>query len=164
MMRTMAFMLLISLFAAGCGLVNSKAGGDDSVTASFSLTDTTGRADTTFAPGQSFYMTFLLVNTTPNTVTYTTVDVPPINFEILEGDSVIGRNVFAVSYIANPLPIKFLPGDTLSGSCEAPKYILGAGGAQVVLLPGSYVAKAIFPQISGANVAGTSAAAFTVHQ
>ena len=163
-MKRTALMLLLSVAVAGCGLVNSKTSGSDNITASFSLTDTTGQADTTFAPGQNFYMTFFLVNTSGKTVTYTTVDVPAINFEILKGDSVIGGNVFAVSNIANPLPIKFLPGDTLRESCEAPKYVVGAGGTPLVLGPGSYFAKAIFPQITGANVSGASGAGFTVHQ
>jgi hypothetical protein len=163
-MKTMASMLIALLLVAGCGLVNSNTSGNGNVSASFSLTDTTARADTAFAPGQNFYMTFLLINTAGKTVTYTSVDVPVINFEILQGDSVIGGNVFAVSNISNPLPIKLLPGDTLRGSCEAPLYMVGFHGKPLVLAPGSYIAKATYPQISGANVSGASGAGFAVHQ
>jgi hypothetical protein len=168
MMRMIDLMLIASLVATGCGLVNSKTSGNGNVTATFSLTDTLGQADTTFAPGQNFYMTFLLINTSGKTVTYTSVDVPLINFEILQGDSVIGATVFAVSNIANPIPIKLLSGDTLWGECEAPIDLTTISPQHTLihftLTPGQYIAKATFPQITGANVSGASGAGFTVHQ
>lgn len=168
MMKTIASMLIASLVAAGCGPVNSKTGGNGNVTDNFSLTDTTGRADTTFAPGQNFYMTFLLVNKSGETVTYTSVDVPLINFEILQGDSIIGGTVFAISNIAYPVPVKLLPGDTLRGECEAPIDLTTISPqhtlVHITLAPGQYIAKATYPQISGANISGASAAGFMVHQ
>jgi len=168
MMKTITSILIASLVAAGCGLLNSKAGGTGNVTATFILTDTTGRVDTTFAPGQHFYITFLLVNTSGETVTYTSRDLPMINFEILQGDSIIGATVYAISNIANPPPVKLLPGDTLRGECEAPADFTTISPqntlVHITIGAGSYIAKATYPPISGANVKGASSAGFIVRQ
>ncbi len=167
MMKTIASMVIASLVAAGCGLVNSKTGGNGNVTASFSLTDTTGQIDTTFAPGQNFYMTFLLINTSGKTVTYASANFPLINFEVLQGDSIIGVTLYAISNIV-PIPVKLPPSDTLRGECEAPIDLTTISPqhtlVHITLAPGQYFAKAIYPGISGANVSGASGAGFTVHQ
>ncbi|MCL4511185.1 MAG: hypothetical protein M1470_08970 [Bacteroidetes bacterium] len=167
-MRTITLMLLLSLVAAGCGLVNSNVGATKGVTATFDLTDMTGHSDTTFAVGQNFYMTFRLINGGPDTVTYSDPTVPPIHFEILKNDSVIGATVYAVMNVVVIPPSKLLPGKSLDGQCEAPVDLKTISPQHtlvpVVLSPGSYIAKASYPTISGANVTDTSVVGFTVHQ
>lgn len=165
-MKVKALMLKVSLVASGCGLMNSKAAGSDHVIGSVSLTDTTGQTDTTFAPGQNF--SYVLMNTTDKTLTYTTAEEPPANFQILLQAcpfNWIGESVFAVSTVANPLPLKLLPGDTLKISVEAPQDLVDLKGAPLDLLPGSYTVVASHPEITGAiveqNALGTS---FTVTQ
>lgn len=168
-MKAVGLVLLISMVAAGCGLVSSKSSGPGSITAVFSITDTTGHADTTFAPGQNFYITFSLINTGSSTILYQTGGrVPLIGFEILKGDSVIGGSIYAMPNIANTPPEKILPGDTLRGECEVPIDLLATTAQHAlvhfVLTPGSYVAKADFIPITGANVVGRSSAGFMVKQ
>ena len=167
-MRTITLMVLLSLVAAGCGLVNSNVGTTKGVTATFDLTDIAGHSDTTFAVGQNFYMTFRLINGGPDTVTYSDPTVPPIHFEILKNDTVIGATVYAVMNVVVVPPSKLLPGKSLDGQCEAPVDLKTISPQHtlvaVVLSPGSYVAKASYPNISGANVTGTSTVGFTVHQ
>ena len=167
MMKKLASIVIASLVVAGCGLVNSKTGGSGNVTATFSLTDTTGQADTTFAPGQNFYMTFLLINTSGKTVTYASPDLPLINFQVLQGDSIIGATVYAVSNLV-PIPVKLPPGGTLRGECEAPVDLTTISPqhtlVHITLAPGQYIAKATYPQISGANTSGASDAGFMVHR
>ncbi len=167
-MRTIASTLLVSLVAAGCGLVNSNVGGTKNVTATFNLTDATGHADTTFAVGQNFYMTFRLINTSPDTVTFSDPTVPPIHFEILKDDSVVAATVYAVMNVVVIPPTKLAPGKSLNGECEVPVNLKSISPQHtlvpVVLSPGSYVAKASYPSIGGVNVTGTSAVGFTVHQ
>ena len=168
MLKTIASMLIASLVAAGCGLVNSKTSGTSSITTVFTITDTTGHADTTFAVGQNVDLTFLLINTGSNTISYQTGGrIPLIGFEILKGDSVIGGNIYAMPAIITP-PTKFLPGDTLRGECEAPIGLLATTPQHTlvhfVLSPGSYVAKADYIPITGATVTGSSSAGFMVHQ
>ncbi len=168
MVTRVALILVISMVAAGCGLVNSKTGGTSRITAVFTITDTTGHADTTFAPGQNFDLTFLLINTGSNTISYQTGGrIPLIGFEILKGDSVIGGSIYAMPAIVIP-PATFLPGDTLRGECEAPIGLLATTPQHTlvhfVLTPGSYVAKADYIPITGATVTGPSSAGFMVHQ
>ena len=168
-MKRVGLILVISMVAAGCGLVNSKTSGPASITAVFSMTDTTGHADTTFAPGQNFDLTFLLINTGSTTITYQAgTRIPLIGFEILQGDSVIGGTIYAISNIANPPPIKMQPGDTLRGECEAPIDLWATTPQHVpvhfALAPGSYVAKADYIPITGATVTGPTSAGFRVHQ
>ncbi len=134
---------LISLVLAGCGLLNSKGGGSQSLTATFSLADTTGRADTTFRSGQQFMISFLLVNTTPDTIKYYSVYCDPsVIFGIFRNDSeIVGSpagcdNLISLNY--------FKPGDTLRGQWEAPNSYDGL----VFLSPGSYAAKVVFPNLA----------------
>jgi hypothetical protein len=121
-------MFFLSLTVTGCGLINSNSNGSDNIIARFNLTDNTGQTNTTFALSQKFNMNFLLINATGKTVAYSTKKFPAINFEIKQGDSVIGKTVYVISILAVPSPTKFLPGDTLRGSCEAPLDMVNPGG------------------------------------
>ncbi len=141
-MKTTTMIALISLVLAGCGLLNSKGGGSQNLTATFSLTDTTGKADTTFRSGQQFMMSFLLVNTTPDTIIYYSVFCnPSVIFGIFRNDTeIVGSPAGCDNLIG---PNYFKPGDTLRGQWEAPNSYEGL----VILPPGSYAAKVVFPNL-----------------
>ena len=95
-MRKMTLMLLISLLATGCGLLNTKGGSSNGLTTTFTISDTIGRATSTFHSGEPFLLSFVLINNSVDTFTAHFPPMPPIKFEILRGDSVV--------VISNPLP------------------------------------------------------------
>ena len=167
MSRTIVLMML-SVTVAGCSLVSAGASGPSGVTATLRLSNEAGRADTTFATGQDFYMGFKLTNGGPDTVRLFTQSEPPVRFEILRNDSVIASTVTAIMNVVITQGFEFAPGQSISGACEAPVEFRstnpGDTVTSVTLPPGSYVAKAVYPSISGAKVGGVSLVGFTVTQ
>jgi len=149
MTRTMTSMLLVSLFAIGCGLINTKGGMNNGLTTAFTISDTTGRATQTFHPGEPFLLSFALINNTPDTFTAHFPSMPPIRFEILRGDSTL---VFSNPKPTGPIiPIPnviieemFLePHDTVHTQWKAPD--TPYENSSIILTDGYYIAQVIFP-------------------
>ena len=165
-MKSIIFPLLISLGAAGCGLVNSKATPPDNLTAGFNLQDTTGQTDTSFQSGQKFVMSFSLINSTDHAITFLVNSIPPVHFQIWRNDTLIGTSVYALTNSFVSIPDTLAPGDTLQEQCVAPTSLLAVPAAQgsLDLTPGQYQAKVVYPGFSGAQVSCVSSIGFTVTQ
>jgi len=135
---------LVSISIGGCDLLKNKSDGNGNLNATFRLSDTTGRTANTFHSGESFIMSFSLINTTTDTITYyDVVCIPRVNFAILRNDSLL---VGSPAGCDNEIGFRyFKPRDTLQGQWQAPN---NQWMGQVILTPGSYLAKVVFPDFS----------------
>ena len=165
-MKSIIFVLLVSLAAAGCGLVNSKATATDNLTASFTLQGPTGQTDTTFQSGQQFIMSFSLTNSTGHPITDLSSSIPAVHFQIWKNDSLIGMSVYAMSNAFVSIPDTLAPGATLQEQCQAPTSLRAAAPAQgnLSLPAGQYEAMVVYPGFTGAQVNCASSLVFTVTQ
>ena len=166
MMRKKTLILLISLLATGCGLLNTKGGSSNGLTATFTISDTTGRATSTFRSGEAFLLSFVLINNSGDTFTAHYPPMPPIRFEVLRGDSVV--------VISNPQPTgpiiphsnvvieaTFLePHDTVHAQWKAPNTPYENSG--IVLADGDYMAQVSFPSYDKAIMDTVQTVSFSV--
>lgn len=145
-MKLIIIAVFASLGIAGCGLLNSRSKRGEGLTPTFTLADTTGAPNTTFHSGESFLMSFQLINTSPDTIKYYSVFCfPSVIFGIYRNDSLITETPWNCD---NALTLDYFnPGDTLQGEWKAPKSTNGISA----LPPGSYVAKVVFPKLSEMN-------------
>jgi hypothetical protein len=155
----MTVMVLISLTAAGCGLISSNANGK--LTATFTLADSAGHPSTTFYSGDHFDMSFSLINTTADTLTYHRGSTaPPVIFEILRSDSVVATSIDGYAFVQVVLGGFVAPGDSLIGDWEAPN--TPAQSPRVVLSPGSYQAKVLYPAFEQTETNSVSTINFAI--
>ena len=167
-MRKITLMLLLSLFATGCGIVNTEVGSANSLTTTFTISDTTGKATSTFHSGEPFLLSFALINNSGNTFTAHFPPMPPFRFEILQGNSVLvySNPKPTDSIIAFPNSIieaMFLePHETVHAQWRAP--ITPNENSGIVLAPGSYTAEVSFPSYGEAILDTVQYISFSVGQ
>lgn len=110
-MRAILSLTLLSLIAAGCGLL-SPGGKDSKLSATITVTDTTGKTNTQFHSGEPFDVSFFLRNTRSDSVSYGMAGSIAL-FEIYEGNLMVSS-----SNMGCPIPQIVIngslpPGDTL---------------------------------------------------
>jgi hypothetical protein len=161
-MKLLMLLILIALFTGGCHHATAPNEETKTLTATFTLTDTTGRTAAQFRSGEAFLISFALTNNTPDTITYRS-GIPIVSFTILKNDS-----VFTSSYFGCPIPktssILIVghvpPGQTLQSSWKAPTPLCQS--IPMVLVSGSYQACVSFPFFSGVKVDSVAPIPFTV--
>ncbi len=153
-------MLIVLL--TGCHFLGIANQSNDTIYATFSMTDTTGKATTVFHSGESFDLSFSMKNTTKDTLIYGWAP-PMVSFEIIGNDSTV-----SYSYEGCPVPnyivtaAEWAPGKSITESWKAPTS--PCMQHKVILAPGSYVAKVHYPNIKNRKVTVSSPIKFTVVQ
>ena len=121
------------------------------LTTFFTLTDTTGATISETRPGQDFILSFNLINTMPDTLTYGWANSgPSIIFRILQNDSAIASSVDGYVFLMIAPRAYLAPGDTLHARWRAPT--TPPQNPKVVLAPGTYQATVGLPYLYGVNV------------
>ncbi len=130
------------------------------LTASFTLTDTSGRGIPQVRSGEDFLMSFSLINTTLDTLTYESGYGGPVGFRILQNDSTIATSADGYAFPEAFLRGYLAPGDTMRAQWKAPN--TPARIPKVVLAPGTYQAWVGFPNFHEAKVNPIPTIAFIV--
>ena len=161
-------MILLSLVAGGCGLLNTHGGAKNGLTTTFTISDTTGRATSTFRSGEPFLLSFALTNNSGDTFTAHFPPMPPVRFEILQGDSVVvySNPKPTGPIIAHPnvvIEAMFLePYDTLHTQWKAPD--TPYENSSIVLADGNYTAQVSFPSFDKTTLDTVEQIKFSVVQ
>lgn len=163
-MRTIISIIFISIITNGCGLIDSNPSTGEVINASFKLTDTSGNVANTFYSGKEFDMHFMLINTTNHAITYKYAGAPPVHFQILKNDSDIAGSIYSFPNIMIISPDTLKVGDTIQVMWKAQNYIGVTQNSSLLLPPGSYQAKVLYPTFNGVNVKCTSLIGFSVIQ
>ena len=152
-MKMMNSLTLITVLIGGCHTDKINSIGNENLTATFIMADTTKHVNTTFHSGEPFLMAFWLINTTTDTITYFFENVDKsVIFEILRNDTVVAMTSYFGSRLVRQYSI--LPGDTLQGQWRVTD----------ILAPGSYEANVYFPNfynVKGVNPVNTIAFSIT---
>jgi len=160
-MKFIYFFIITFIFLSGCDILQTKSDNNYNLTASFNLSDTTGQESNTFNSGESFNMSFRLINSTPDTLTYTRGSpAPSVIFQILREDSVEATSVDGYAFLQVVLGGSLAPGDTLKGFWKAPN--TPAQYPKVILTSGNYQAKVTFPKFNNANINQVSPINFSI--
>ncbi len=148
-MKTLFLFLLTSTLVLACDRGTSPV--TQALETSFTLTDTAGALLSHIRPGQDFMLSFNLVNTTHDTLTYQRANSgPPIVIRILRNDSTIAASVDGYVFLMNA-PIDHLaPRDTLREIWKAPT--TPRQNPKIVLKPGLYQARVDLPYFHQATV------------
>lgn len=159
--EAMVLMVSISFVLDGCDLLKINPNAAMNLTASFILIDTSGNVKPIIHTGESFGLSFMLINTTSDTITYRRGNTgPAVIFEILKNDSIVATSVdgyaFAQVVLGGVLP----PRDTLSGYWKAPT--TPAQYPKVILYAGAYEARFLLPPFDNAKVSVTEQIRFSV--
>ena len=160
-MKMMTTLALIAILIAGCDILKTKSNGNGGLTATFSLTDTTGHVATVFHSGEQFLMSFSVVNTTNDTLTYHYSE-PPVIFSILKDGNVVASSTDGYVFPMNVNAGFVAPGKALAGSWKAPN--TPAQNPKVMLAAGTYQASVSFSQFEEAKVNPVSTITFSVIQ
>jgi hypothetical protein len=143
----------IILLLAFCLIACNQSTSPDTIVldASFALTDTLGQSKSQFHEGENFYLTFNLVNTSKDTLTYYQGNSsPPILFQILQDDSVCASSIDGYVFILVVGQGKFAPSQNLNSEWKAPT--TPAQIPKVTLQPGNYKAMVFHPNFDQAEV------------
>lgn len=145
--KSMAGMLvsfaLTALLAGGCNILNPGSGSGGTTMPLFSIADTNGIPTTTFHSGESFDLSFAMVNTTNDTLVYYGSPGPAVVFRVMKGDSVVATSVDGYLFPQVVIARSLAPGDTLRGFWRAPT--TPAQVNRVALAPGGYTADVSYP-------------------
>ena len=160
-MKMTTTLALIGILFAGCDILKTKSSDNAGLTADFSLSDTTGHASTVFRSGEQFLMSFSVVNTTNDTLTYHYSE-PPVVFSILKNRSVVASSIDGYAFPMNVNTGLVAPGKALANSWKAPN--TPAQNPKVVLAPGTYEASVSFSQFDEAKVDPVPTISFSVIQ
>ena len=160
-MKTMAFFTFFAILIDGCDILKTKSNGNGGLTATFSISDTTGHASTVFHSGDHFMVSFSLANTTNDTLTYGYTGTP-IRFRILQDGREIASSTDGVVFLQYVQGGFIAPGDTFAASWKAPNTQFQ--NPKVVLMPGTYQATVLFSQVAEARVATVLPITFSVVQ
>lgn len=143
-MKTAISLLLAVVIITGCSLLGRKSNRTSILAPTFTLTDTTGHVTTTFHSGEHFIMTFSLVNTSREGLSYRRGSTkPPVVFKIVRNDSTVATSIDGYAFAQVVLGGYLAVGDTLKGRWTAPT--TPPQNPKVVLSPGSYKAKVVYP-------------------
>ncbi len=89
-MKSMSLVALIVVIIGGRDLGNTVSDENGNLNATFTLDDTTGHSATTFHFGEPLLMSFSLINTRMDTITYYFDNCrPSVIFEILKNDTLV---------------------------------------------------------------------------
>jgi len=111
---------------------------------SFTITNTRGVSSTIFTMGEQFNMSFQFINSYNYTLNYFRGSTePPVVFEILKNDNIIATSVDGYAFAQIVIGGSLAPGDTLKNQWTAPNTINQI--PKVILTPGSYQAKVLYP-------------------
>ncbi len=124
--EAMVLMVSISFVLDGCDLLKINPNAAMNLTASFILIDTSGNVKPIIHTGESFGLSFMLINTTSDTITYRRGNTgPAVIFEILKNDSIVATSVDGYAFAqvvlggVPPAPrhsVRLLEGSDYSGS------------------------------------------------
>ncbi len=160
-MKTIIIIAVVTVFMAGCE--QSTSSSDKLLTAAFTLTDLNGEKFSQLHSGEEFKLEFTLINTTDETLTfYRGSSAPPVTFEITKNDRVIASSVDGYTFLTVVLGGTVAPGDSLRGSWQAPT--TPPQNPKIVLSPGAYEAKVLFPDFRQIKVNPVSSIKFSVIQ
>jgi len=158
-MKTLIVLGLLSIFISSCNQSTSPS--DKILTATFALTDTDGQAISQFHSREEFRLAFSLTNTTNDTLTfYRGNSGPSVIFEIMKDDSIVASSTDGYAFAMVVLGGFVAPGQSLQGVWQAPT--TPAQNPKVILNPGSYEVKVLFPNFEQAKVNPVSAIKFDV--
>ncbi len=147
-------MKTLSVAIVACALImacdQGTSPGVTILTASFTLADTAGKGISTIRSGEDFVMSFSLINTTLDTLTYGWGYGGPVGFRILQNDSAIATSVDGYVFPEVFLHGYLAPGDTMRAQWKAPNTPVRI--SKVVLAPGTYQAWVGFPNFHEAKV------------
>gem|GEM_PF-2784206 len=130
---------------------------------SFVLTDTTGYPKSIFSRGEQFNLSFAYINTTADVMTYVKgSSAPSVIFEILKNDSVVASSVDGMGFAQVLIGGSLAPNDTLMGQWRAPNTPYQF--PKVILSPGSYKARALYPTFGQAAASSHLDIPFSVVQ
>jgi len=160
-MRTFNLLALIAILMCACNRATTPTEGKGFLTATFTLSDTTGQASTVFHSGQQFDVSFSVTNTTMETLTYY-YTLPPVIFQILKGDTSVATSVDGYVFPQVVLRGYLAPGRALQGAWKAPN--TPAQNPKVVLAPGSYEAHVSFRNFEQVKVNQVSPITFSIVQ
>jgi hypothetical protein len=154
-----AFHALAILLTGGC--THSTEPSARVLVAAFAIEDSAGRPISQIHSGETFRVTFTLVNTTEDTLTYTRGNTgPPVIFRIVQEDSIVASSTDGYAFLQVVLGGCVAPGQSLHEVWNAPT--TPAQYPKVVLGPGGYEASVSFATFPEARVNPVSPIGFIV--
>ena len=158
-MKTALVVIFASMFSLACNQTTSPEVMPLAI--SFTLADTTGAAISQTHVGENFVLSFSLINTTPDTLTYGWANSgPPVEFHILQNDSTVATSVDGYVFLMYAPHATLPPGDTLRGRWVAPTTPVQS--PKVVLAPGMYQARVFLPYFYEIKVDSIPSISFVV--
>lgn len=155
----MKFYLILAFCLMACGHITSPD--DFRLESTFTLTDTVGQSTTLIHSGENFYLSFLLTNTTNDTLTYYRgSSAPPVLFRILRGDNIIASSIDGYAFLQYISTGILAPGQKIDTNWKAPT--TPAQYHKVILKPGRYQAVALSPNFNEAETKKASPIYFDV--
>ncbi len=119
-MKLITFVALITFFIGSCS--QSTTPTNIVLQATFTLTDTLGQTVSQFHPGEEFLLSFILTNTSSDTMTYYRGSTaPPVLFQILKDDSVIASSTDGYDFMMVVLRGNLASGKRLQEYWKGPK-------------------------------------------
>ena len=144
-MKPLTVIAIIVIWVTGCNSDHTNSTHIPTLVPIYSITDTSGNADTTFHSGEQFILSFSVTNTTGDTLILN-LGWPAVAFRIFGNDSMVSSSDFNC-----PIPLIasgkgwLAPGQSIKDSWKGPTSPCDT--QQVVLTPGFYQAKVTFPTI-----------------
>ena len=92
-MKKLVLVTIITFLINGCNLVNSNPNEYSILSPKFSIVDTLGKTTTQFHSGESFELSFSLINITGDTVSYSW-SAPMVAFRIYKGDTIVTSSYY----------------------------------------------------------------------
>ena len=154
--------VLVLLFGiVGCDLGERAPGSVEPLSATFRLTDASGREATSFRSGEEFDVIFVLTNTTGGEVTFHKADYGPLaHFTILQGDSVVATSIDGYAFPMVATTGRLEPGQSLQEYWRAPN--TPARDPRITLSPAAYEARVAFVSFENVKVKQVPPVAFSI--
>ena len=160
-MKTLFCCLFVTLLVNACSSPTSSNTGNGSLTATFTLTDTTGKRVDQLHSGEAFVLSFMLINITKDTLISHNMFMQPVIFSILENDSTVATSIDGMVFQQWMVDWHIAPGDSLQLKWKAPAP-LAFPNWKVVLRPGTYTATVAFPNFQQGKVNPVSPIIFSI--
>ena len=162
-MKTLFCCLFVTLLVNACSSPTSSNTGNGSLTATFTLTDSTGKRVNQLHSGETFVLSFMLINSTKDTLISHDELLQPVIFRILESDSTVASSIDGFVFQGRFQGWHLAPRDSLQhkwiASTTPPKFY-----SEVVLRPGTYTATVTFPNFQQGKVNPVSPIIFFITQ